>query len=179
MNPKYFLENKRILEKKFKYFEKIDELDVQSEIIKLQKDIIRCMYIEMQKIEEKSELVNFIYKYRYYNLLPMDGKTSIYQKKELKILMKKLTESMINKAIQLKVINEIVNDEETNYNITKDLLISKIISLEDVGLKAFIENGKVVITVYDEETEENQIELEKLNKKSLKIKLGKKTKLFI
>ena len=93
--------------------------------------------------------------------------------------MKKLTESMINKAIQLKVINEIVNDEETNYNITKDLLISKIIFLEDVGLKAFIENGKVVITVYDEETEENQIELEKLNKKSLKIKLGKKTKLFI
>ena len=54
MNPKYFLENKRILEKKFKYFEKIDELDVQSEIIKLQKDIIRCMYIEMQKIEEKN-----------------------------------------------------------------------------------------------------------------------------
>ena len=179
MNPKYFLENKRKIEKMYKYFEKIGEIDVQSEIIKLQKDIIRCMYIEIQNIEERNELINFIYKYRYYNLLPMSNKTSIYKKKELKILMKKLTEAIINKGIELKVINKIVKDEETNYNITKDLLLSKIISLEDIGLKAFLENEKVVITIYDEEIEENQIELEKLNQKDLKIKLGKKTKLFI
>lgn len=179
MNPKYFLENKRKIEKMYKYFEKIGEIDVQSEIIKLQKDIIRCMYIEIQNIEDRNELINFIYKYRYYNLLPMSNKTSIYKKKELKILMKKLTEAIINKGIELKVINKIVKDEETNYNITKDLLLSKIISLEDIGLKAFLENEKVVITIYDEEIEENQIELEKLNQKDLKIKLGKKTKLFI
>ena len=179
MNPKYFLENKRKIEKMYKYFEKIGEIDVQSEIIKLQKDIIRCMYIEIQNIEDRNELINFIYKYRYYNLLPMSNKTSIYQKKELKILMKKLTEAIINKGIELKVINKIVKDEETTYNITKDLLLSKIISLEDIGLKAFLENEKVVITIYDEEIEENQIELEKLNQKDLKIKLGKKTKLFI
>ena len=91
MNPKYFLENKRKIEKMYKYFEKIGEIDVQSEIIKLQKDIIRCMYIEIQNIEDRNELINFIYKYRYYNLLPMSNKTSIYRKKELKILMKKLT----------------------------------------------------------------------------------------
>lgn len=179
MNPKYFLENKRKIEKMYKYFEKIGEIDVQSEIIKLQKDIIRCMYIEIQNIEDRNELINFIYKYRYYNLLPMSNKTRIYKKKELKILMKKLTEAIINKGIELKVINKIVKDEETNYNITKDLLLSKIISLEDIGLKAFLENEKVVITIYDEEIEENQIELEKLNQKDLKIKLGKKTKLFI
>ena len=179
MNPKYFIENKRKIEKMYKYFGKIGEIDVQSEIIKLQKDIIRCMYIEIQNIEDRNELINFIYKYRYYNLLPMSNKTSIYQKKELKILMKKLTETIINKGIELKVINKIVKDEETNYNITKDLLLSKIISLEDIGLKAFLENEKVVITIYDEEIEENQIELEKLNQKDLKIKLGKKTKLFI
>ena len=179
MNPKYFLENKRKIEKMYKYFEKIGEIDVQSEIIKLQKDIIRCMYIEIQNIEDRNELINFIYKFRYYNLLPMSNKTSIYQKKELKILMKKLTEAIINKGIELKVINKIVKDEETNYNITKDLLLSKIIALEDIGLKAFLENEKVVITIYDEEIEENQIELEKLNQKDLKIKLGKKTKLFI
>lgn len=179
INPKYYLENKRIIEKNFKYFNKIDNLDIKSEIIKLQKEIIKCMYIEMQKIEEKNELINFIYKYRYYNLLLIDDKTSIYQQKELKTPMKTLTENMIKKAIELKTINTIVKDEEINYNITKKILLTKIISLEDIRLKPFIENEKIVVTIYDEEIIENQIELKKIDKKNLKIKLGKKTKLFI
>ena len=51
--------------------------------------------------------------------------------------------------------------------------------LENIEIKITKENEKLYITVYDEDVEDDKSELKNIKKEELKIKLGKKTKLFI
>lgn len=178
MIPKNFLEMKKNIEKKFEYFENIEDLDFQKELINLQKQIIKCMYLDALNVKEKPELIELIYKYRYYCYLPIDNEKNIYQTKELKRYLNKLTKELIDKAEGLKVINKIIKAEK-NYDIIENLFLSKIIELEHINLKLTKEQEKFYITVYDEEIEDNKFELKNIEKQELKIKLNKKTKLFI
>lgn len=179
MIPKNFLEMKKITEKKYEYFKDIDDINFEKEMISLQKEIIKCMYLDTQKENEKENLVNLIYKYRYYNLLPTEKNKNIYQTKELKRANNKLLVALIEKAIKMKVINEIIKTEDQNKELTEKLLLSNIIRLQDINIKITKEKENLYMTIYDEEIEESKIELKNIKKEDLKIKLGKKTKLFI
>ena len=95
------------------------------------------------------------------------------------IYLKKLMKELIDKSEELKIINQISKDNEKNYSITENLFLSKIIELGNINLKPTKEEEKFYITVYDEEIEDSKIKLKDIEKKDLKIKLNKKTKLFI
>ena len=179
MMPKNFLELKKNIEKKYEYFKDIEDFNFQKELINLQKQIIKCMYLDISKIKEKAELIEYIYIFRYYVNLPITNEKNIYQTKELKKYLKKLMKELIDKSEELKIINQISKDNEKNYSITENLFLSKIIELGNINLKPTKEEEKFYITVYDEEIEDSKIELKDIEKKDLKIKLNKKTKLFI
>lgn len=179
MMPKNFLELKKNIEKKDEYFKDIEDFNFQKELINLQKQIIKCMYLDISKIKEKTELIEYIYIFRYYVNLPITNEKNIYQTKELKKYLKKLMKELIDKSEELKIINQISKDNEKNYSITENLFLSKIIELGNINLKPTKEEEKFYITVYDEEIEDSKIKLKDIEKKDLKIKLNKKTKLFI
>ena len=61
MMPKNFLELKKNIEKKYEYFKDIEDFNFQKELINLQKQIIKCMYLDISKIKEKTELIEYIY----------------------------------------------------------------------------------------------------------------------
>ena len=182
IEPRYFLEEKNITKSKLKHFSIIKKEDTKREInknlINLQKEIIKCMYLDTKKIKTKQELIEQIYKYRYYSLLPIDKEELICTKKELSSHLNKLTKAIIEKAINIKVINKILNTEEINFEITKKLLLSKIISLQDINIKPNYKDGNLIFTIYDEEIEDDKIKLENISKEELNIKLNKKIKLF-
>lgn len=177
MNPKVFLEQKNILEQKIKYID--DEEDIESNLINLQKEIIKCMLIDIKNTKEKSELINIIYNYRYYSLLPINDKKNVHNVKELKSDLSKLSKCLIKKAIDMKVINQILKDEKTNYDITEKIILSKIISLEDIYIKALNEQENVSLMIFDEEIEDSKMILKNTSKEELSIKINKKVKLFI
>lgn len=179
MRPKVFLEKKNNTEKKLKYFNISNDLDLRPNLINLQKEIIKCMYIDVEKAEDKNTLINRIYKYRYYNLLPINSKQCICDVKELKENLNKLTKSLINKAIDRKVITKISDNEKVNYSIIKKILLSKIITLEDINIKISNEKNEMYLTIFDEEIEDSKTILEDIAKEELKIKFNKKIKLFI
>ena len=77
------------------------------------------------------------------------------------------------------IITKIVKDKEKNYDILENLFLSKIIELENINLKLTKDEEKFYITIYDEEIEDSKIELKNIVKQDIKIKLNKKTKLFI
>lgn len=66
MMPRNFLELKKNIEKKYEYFKDIEDFNFQKELINLQKQIIKCMYLDISKIKEKTELIEYIYIFRYY-----------------------------------------------------------------------------------------------------------------
>ena len=179
MNPKNFIKIKKMTERKFEYFDDIENLELKDEVIELQKKIIKCMYFELQNIKEKNEMIEFIYKYRYYNLLPIENRKNIYEIDKLKMSLNKLTRAMIDKSIEMKVISKLTENQEENYSITGKLLLLKIIELKNINLKLIEEEKKNYLIIYDEEIEDTRIELENITKKKLKIGNKKKTKLFI
>lgn len=182
IKPQNFLIEKNKIKNKLKYFSIIEQGDYKEQIKKnllnLQKEIIKCMYIDTERIKTKQELIEQIYKYRYYMLLPINNKKLIYQEKELASVLKKLTKSIIDKAIEMKVINKMSKNDQINYEIIKKILLSKIIFLQYIHIKINILDESVILTIYDEEIEENKIILNNITKDDIIIKPNKKIKLF-
>ena len=182
IDPQYFIREKDLTKTKLKYFSIVEKEDIKKELnknlINLQKEIIKCMYLDTKKIKTKQDLIEQIYKYRYYSLLPINEEELICNKKELSSYLNKLTKAIIEKAIKMKVINKIINIEEINFEITKKLLLSKIVSLQDINIKPNYKDGNLMLTIYDEEIEDNKINIQIIQKKELNMKLNKKIKLF-
>ena len=61
----------------------------------------------------------------------------------------------------------------------KQVLISKIICLEDINIKITSEKTGIYLTIYDEETKDNKIKLENISKEDIKIKFNRRIDLFI
>lgn len=179
MNPKAFLEKRNITETKLKYLQMAEELKIKDTLIDLQNEIIKCLYFDVKKAEEKNTLIKLIYQYRYYNLLPLTNNQCIYEEKELEKNLNKLTKTLIDKAITMKVINKISDKEEINNWMIGKLFLLKIINLQDINIKFTTEKEKIYLIVYDEEIEDSKIELENITKQDIKIKFDKKIKLFI
>lgn len=179
MKPKYFLQKRNLTEKKLEYFEEANESEERECLLNLQKEVIKCMYIDIKEAEEKSTLINIIYKYRYYNYLPIFEGQAIYQVDELSRGLNILSKMLINKATEMKVINKISNNDSINYNIIQKLIMSKIIKLEDINIKLSRDNDGMYLTIFDEEIEDSKIDLNDISQNELKIKMNKKVKLFI
>lgn len=179
MNPKIFLEKKNLIEKKLKYFDVLNALDLKHQLIHLQKEIIKCMYADVERTEDKNTLINCIYQYRYYNLLPVDKQIHIYEVKELQKTLDRLTKNLIKKAIDKKILVKISDNEVINHEVIQKILHSKVITLEDIYIKFSKGKEKVKLTIFDEEVEDSEISLQEIKPEEIKIKFNKKTKLFI
>ena len=177
MNPVNYIRTKWINEEKLKYID--DDKDLLSNIIELQKEMINCMLIDIKNAKEKQDLIELMYKYRYYNLLPVDGKSSINDVNQLRQEINKLSKYIINKAILSKVIIQISPNNRINYALTEKLLLSKIIRLEDINMELQNPKDGFTLKVFDEKIEDNIIKLKNITKEDFNIKLNKKVQLFI
>ncbi len=185
INPKFFLQNKKNIEEKLKYIDNYEDIDFDLEselrkyLIGLQKQIIKCINIDIKNATEKSELIELIYKFRYYNLLVIDKNECIFEQKELKNILKPVFRALIDKAIDKKIIIKIFDDDNLNYEITSKLLLSKIIFLQDINIKIVEKKDGIYLIIYDEQIEENKVKLENITKNQVNVKLNKNIKLFI
>ena len=176
INPHKFVKYKKELEEKNKYLKMLDIENKEEELeklkIKLQKIFLDIMKININKAQTKQEIENIIYNFRYYLLLPYDNKESIQNVKKLEKSIKEITELIIDKAIELKAMQKISNDKNTNYSILKNLFNVRIIKLEDAYLKISKEKEVYCLQIFDENIFEDKIEISK--PKDLEIKLNKK-----
>lgn len=163
INPQNFVNKKRELEKKEKLLKIIEIEDKEKELnkykIRLQKQFLKMLEININKVDTKQEIEKIIYNFRYYLLLQYDDNNTIKDIKEIQENIKQILKLIIEKAIQLKVLNGISKDEETNYNILKNIFTVRIIKLEDAYFKITKENEKYFIQIFDENIFEEKIEI--------------------
>lgn len=185
MNPQKFVNHKKELEEKQKYLSLLDVSDVdgkiEEEMIEFQKSFLKCFEIRLEKVQDKQELVSFIYQYRYYLMLPFNQEKSIHEVEALKSKVVQVTKKLLQKAHQLKVIAIISKDEDIDYVILKNIFTSRIINLQDLNLKVTKEKEKFYVQMFDENDFEEKIELgtkEEFSIEELEVKLGRKQKLF-
>ncbi len=176
LNPQKFVKYKKELEEKYNYLKIADIDNIEKEIeslkIKLQKIFLNFIKINISKSEMKQEIEKIIYDFRYYLLLPYDYEKNIQNVKIIERQINEISKLIINKAIELKVIEKVSNDEKTNWEILKNVFNVRIIKLEDAYLKITKEKDKYFLQIFDENIFEEKMEISK--PKDLEIKLNKK-----
>ena len=176
INPQNFVKYKREIEEKYKYLKILDIKDIDGELeelkLELQKIFLNFIKIDIKKAQSKQEIEKILYNFRYYLLLPYNYERNIQKVENLQNQIRQVMKVLIDKANELKVIQEISKDKSTNYEILKNIFIIRIIKLEDAYLKITKEKDKYFVKIFDENIFEEKIEIPK--PKDLEVKLNKK-----
>lgn len=183
--PQNFVKYKKELEEKEKYLKLLETKDLEKDIykllIKIQRNFLECFKIQIQKANEKQDIVKLIYQFRYYNILPIQLGKKVNEEKEIYEDIKNVGKLLIRKAYSLKVVNLFSKNEETNYDILKNIFNIRMINLEELYIKIHKDKDKYYIQLFDDNIFEEKIEFknaENINKKDLEIRIGKKAKVF-
>ena len=188
LEPANYVKTKNKLEKNLELLFDIDltkeakRKKIIANSILLQKVIMNCFLIKIQKIDElekpkrKEELIKAIYEFRYYCYLYLENEKYIGNTEELKEQITEIQTLLLQKLEELKYINRIAKDRKKNFEIVKLVFSTRIINLENIVLEMKQEE-KIQVLIYETDTLEEQISLE-MNKEDLTVKLDKKIKLF-
>ena len=184
LRPKNFIAQKENLEKEYDILKLADIKDVDYELAekmpKLQELFLECFEEKIKKAETKQDVVKLIYQYRYYCLLPYSARKNIFEAKKLQEKIDKIGKLLIRKSIQEKAITMFSQEENLNYEITKNVFQVRIINLEELSIKIVKEIDGYYIQFFDDKAFDKKCKLniENLDKKLLKIRINKKIKMF-
>lgn len=129
-------------------------------ILDFQKEFIKVLYDISLNLEKENEIIDFIYKIRYYKNIYFDDKKQI---KDIKILNKKLDEVLkvvITKACKKSIIKIISLNVNINFEIISKMLDTKIMNLEEIRFEVRNEENKVKIMMYEKEVYEKDFILD-------------------
>lgn len=184
LEPKYYLKTKENIQNQLELLKDI-ELDEEEQKVKkleytilLQKNFIKCFNVKIQSTNEKEQIINLIYMLRYYNLLFINEKEQIFNIKELKQELEELMQVIIKKAYEFKTISVITNEKNTNDEIIKNILTTKIISLENIGIELKENGSNLEVLIYDGDVYEKTIIIPVYDKQKVVMKFGKIQKIF-
>lgn len=173
-------------EEKLRYLRLIDIKDKENLtrelILIMQKIFLQGMNGRINQANTKEEIMDLIYQFRYYCMLPFDHEELTYQVKELHEDINSVGKFLLEKATAIKIISLFSKNTDLNYEILQNIYKTRIISLEELNIKITKEKEKFYIQLFDENIFDKKIEIEsnrKIIKKDFSIKLNKKIKVFI
>lgn len=184
LNPVKFVDEKTKLEKKNELLKIVDienKTEYKNEMIEnFQKVFLKCFFEIVEKAQTKEEITDLIYKFRYYNMLPFNQDTDIYQNKNIKKQLDIIANLLLKKAIELKIMNVFSDKSQENIDGLNYLFRTKIISLEDIYMAIIKEKDRYYIEFSEnnDNAYEEKFEINNINKENLSIKLNKKIKVF-
>ena len=159
-----FTEGSRALEKNF---------------IKFERKLLKLILEKLKKIEDNEELINLIYLFRYYKMMPLNQNSRIKDISTIKAQISEIEKLIVLKAINNKLLTGIGNIVDANIEIyRKALFDTKIINLENIIIEPVKQENKIKFNIYDGSIIEDHIILDIDNYKKAKIKLKKKINAF-
>ena len=176
MGPREFVKIKTELEDKIRFYNEINinsraKSNMDSLIIELQKEFIKCFDIKIENANDNKELENLIYELRYYKFI---SSATIKGLVDVTDLEKKI----IKKAYEQKLLTKFSEQESTNYLLLKEIFISKIIDLDTIVYVLKYSKGIITIDIFDGSTDDETKKIELKEKTVLNVKLNKKIKLW-
>lgn len=139
----------------FNYKEAIDNSETAlDEIIKLQKMFLKGYKILAERLSGKKEVLELLYEFRYYNLIPISKEELLKDNDELKADIESVQEFLIQKAMNEKLINSVNSNEYINNEILKNIFSLKIIKLENAEVNLRITQTGIRANYLDGDVEE-------------------------
>lgn len=177
MLPKSYLKEKEKLKENLKILEVLeDKKDIYYYILELQKRFIEGIQEKILKVKTRSDVMEIIYKIRYYLSLPYKDKR-IKDIEDIKTGIYKTQEIVYNIACKMNVLNQISINENINSEVIREILDTNIIELENIELQFKAENYQIILKIFDEENIEKTMQYDTIE--GLTARMGKKFRLFI
>lgn len=182
MEPQQFIETKKELEEKNKFYQDIGieektRANEEKQIENLQKNFLNCFIEKIKQSETKKEIINLIYELRYYEQIPYKG-TNIRNIEKCNKEIENIEEMLIKKACEQKILTTFSPKEDLNKKILENQFTSKIINLENTIYILKYHKGILKIQISDTNIEEEIKEIEITEKAELQVKLNKKIKVW-
>ena len=157
----------------------INNSSLEDEIIRLQKLFLSDYKILIEKLEGRREIIELMYEFRYYNLIPIDDETQIKDEISLSKEIDEVRTFLIKKALNGKIINVVNNNEYINLEVLKNIFSLRIINLENA--EVFFQNTEdgAIVNYLEGNTEETAVKM--IFPKDIgkyKIKENRKIKIF-
>lgn len=180
-DPIHYIKEKTLLEERINLIKEINLEDCKKNKDKIlnqyMKLILSILKSILEKIETKKEIIDLIYKMRYFEQIPISKHANIQEIQAIKKQMNVVEKEIITKACMLKTINIISPDISENYAIIKSIIDIGIIDLESINIELKKQDGKYIVNIYEDKSIEKEISFQKISE--LNIKLNKMMKLFI
>ena len=141
------------------------------------KSFLKIMEFTFKKAETKKDIIDLIYKIRYFEQIPVSKHASIKDIKSITKQIENIEKAIITKACNLKALNIISLNVSENYKITMEIINTGIIDLESINIEFKKQSGNILIEVYEDKSLEKEINHTKIPE--FNIKLNKMIKLFI
>lgn len=146
LHPNIFLERKEEEQKKYK---QLKNKDIEETLIQFQEIFLDAYLIKVKKAEKKEDIINLIYEFRYYQMLPFDDKTNIHEKERLKAKIKEIEAKILRIAKRHKVINETIENKIFHY-----IFLTKIINLEDIYIELKKSDEKIILEISENDKDQ-------------------------
>ena len=171
INPLNYLEKKeRLLTKKEELqVAFLEQKELEKLLIEFIENILKCFNILIKKTSDEEKILNLIYKFRYFMLLPFNLKKKIKDVEKLKEIITDTESKLVQKAVQKQII------ADAPFEVMKHIFETRIIILEGLYYKITATEGKHYVQIFDENVSEEKFEINI----DEKIKKNKKVKIFI
>ncbi len=149
------------------------------ELINLQKIFLKGYKILAEKLTGKKEVLELIYEFRYYNLIPITSEERVKDNEELREDIDNMRTFLIKKALEERIINSVNSNRYINEEILKNIFSLRIINLENAEVNMQKIPGGIRVNYLDGDLEETSLEIsipENIGK--YKVKEKKKIKIF-
>ncbi len=181
LDAKKYVEVKKELEESVELLrDTMTPINKEKYKIEIQKIFIECLkerVNNIEKVEQRQEIIDLFWIVRYYNFIVYDEERFIKDIEPLCEQIEELEEKIIKKLYEFKLINNITKDLETDIKIIQPILSSRIMNLENISIQLFDKERTIEVNIYDGNIPEFGFNIENFNNISIKGK--KKTRLFI
>ena len=169
------------LSEKIRIMSVVDEnKNIRDYKIAFLKDAIKCLSYNIEKMSSKEEIIDIIYKIRYFRKIRVTEEEKVEDIPQLFNDISQILKYTITKGCKEKVFNIFCKNIEYNYQIIDVALNTAISNYEDIDIALKIEDGFLRVTVYDNEVIDKQEELRfTLTSKDLSIRQNKLVPMYV
>ena len=169
-NPMEFVKIKTELENRIKYYEELKNIKIGD----LQKVFFERFSKLIDNANDKTTLIDYIYKIRYLKYLPI-SRTELMKSI---VNFDEIEKKTIKKCIEQNVVTPISNNIDTDYLLLKSLFDTRNISIETLSIKLSVKDNKLISEIYDGDILDSTNEVQLPKGSNIHLRKTRKVKIF-
>lgn len=181
VKPSNYMQLKNELSEKLQIMSVVDDSkNIREFSIEFMRVVLNCFSYNIKNISSKEEIIDIIYKMRYFRKIRVTEKETVEDIPKLFEKVTNILKFVVTKGCKEKVFNIFCKNIECNYKIIEIALDTSISNYEDIDISLKIEDGQLVVNILDNDVMDKQERFDfLLTQKDLSVKQNKQIPLYV